>query len=141
MEKDEKTKMLMQGKSVQKRLKTLIIHSWLFGALLLSSVYASHNLIDHVWTNNLPFGPDQTISLVLIMFAGVVMSFGVMRILKLYWFFKFLFQVLMDDCHKMATILHSLRGGAKIVEVDNAKDIPDYIKNLTGNGPDKDTLH
>ena len=140
MEKDEKTKMLMQGKLFGKHLKMLILHSWLFGALLLSSVYASDKLIDHVWTNNLPFGSDQTISLVLIIFCGVVMSFGVMRILKLYWFFKFLLEMLIDDCHKMATILHGL-AGAKIVQVDNVEDIPDYIKNLTGNGPDKNSLH
>jgi len=139
MEKDQKTK--MQEKSFGKRLKILIIHSWLFGAILLSSVYAADDLINHIWINDLPFGPHQTVSLILIILSGVIMICGVMRILKLYYFFKVLFQVLMDDCHKMATILHSLRGGAKIVEVDNAKDIPDYIKNLTGNGPDKDTLH
>jgi hypothetical protein len=141
MEKDEKTKMLMLGKLFGKRLKVLIVYSWLFGALLLSTVYAFDKLIDHVWTNDLPFGSDQTLLLVLIIFACVVMSFGSMQILKLYYFFKFILEMLIDDCHKMATILHGLTGGAKIIEVNKLEDIPDYIKNLTGNGPDKDTLH
>jgi hypothetical protein len=141
MEKDEKTKMLKERKLFGSRLKLLIIYSWLFGALLLSTVYAFDKLIDHVWTNDLPFGSDQTLLLVLIIFACVVMSFGSMQILKLYYFFKFILEMLIDDCHKMATILHGLTGGAKIIEVNKLEDIPDYIKNLTGNGPDKDTLH
>jgi hypothetical protein len=141
MEKDEKTKMLKERKLFGSRLKLLIIYSWLFGALLLSTVYAFDKLIDHVWTNDLPFGSDQTLLLVLIIFACVVMSFGSMQILKLYYFFKFILEMLIDDCRKMGTILHGLTGGAKIIEVDKLEDIPDYIKNLTGNGPDKDTLH
>ena len=138
MKKDE---MINESKLFAKRLKSLVIYSWLFGALLISSVYAVHKLVDHLWTRDLPFGPHQTYSLALIVFAYAVMYFGGKRVLHLYYFFKFLLEMLMSDLTTMAILLHNITGGAQNIKIEDPKDIPDFIKNLNGKGPNKDTLH
>lgn len=138
---EEKEERIKEAKMFNIRLGKLITYSVLWGAMMVAEVYLLNALIEHLWTQNLPYGTKQSFQVGVFVFTLVMIAMTSIKISKLYHYFKFLFTMMMEDLVKMATILHGLTGGSRIIEVENPEDIPDFIKNLTGKGPDKETLH
>ena len=137
----EKEKKIQELDVFHKRLKWLIGHCLLCGLLIWGMALSLGNVCRYLFVDKLPLGSEQVMTLAVISFGFIIIYFGVRRIMHLYYYFKFLFQMLLDDLQKMAMILYSLQQQGHIIQVDDPEDIKKFLEKVGGKKPDKTTLH
>lgn len=124
-----------------KKLKFMILHCVLCGVLGWGIFSGMSILIDYLFVDRLPFWGRPAVMMFILSFCFVMIYVAAKRILHLYYYFKFLIEMLLEDLKKMATILYGLQKAGHIIQVDDPQDIKDFIEKLGGKKPDKETLH